>query len=217
MYINPDRLNYVMDVMNQYAVNGVVDGSNPDYKAAMAKAEELFPTPEITYVQGPKTDTNITGMTIQYNFTQDQLDTYEKNTGGPPKATNYDKFINEETRNDDSVPDYIELGNLPNSTINVVAPTVTPPATTPTPPATTPTAPTGGGPQQSNMDDSTEALPELKKTYINTNYSNTIPFLAKNSSFITIRDRETGQQYTYDNNEGKSGDCLLYTSDAADE
>ena len=74
MYINPDRLNYVMDVMNQYAVNGVVDGSNPDYKAAMAKAEELFPTPEITYVQGPKTDTNITGMTIQYNFTQDQLD-----------------------------------------------------------------------------------------------------------------------------------------------
>ena len=41
----------------------------------------------------PGTDTNITGMVIQYNFTQDQLDTYEKNTGGPPKVTNFDKFI----------------------------------------------------------------------------------------------------------------------------
>ena len=145
MYLNPDRIDYVVELMNKYAVNGVVDGSNPEYKAEMAKVEELFPTPEITYVQGPKTDTNITGMVIQYNFTQDQLDTYEKNTGGPPKVTNFDKFINEETRNDDSVPDYIPIANLPNSVVNVIPSTSTPstplPAT-PTPATPTPSTPT---------------------------------------------------------------------------
>ena len=117
MYLNPDRIDYVVELMNKYAVNGVVDGSNPEYKAEMAKVEELFPTPKMEYVQGPKTDTNITGMTLQYTFTQDQLDTYEKNTGGPPKVTNFDKFINEETRNDDSIPDYIPLADLPSKRI----------------------------------------------------------------------------------------------------
>jgi len=31
--VNPDRINEIMAVMNKYAVNGVVDGNNPDYQA----------------------------------------------------------------------------------------------------------------------------------------------------------------------------------------
>ena len=58
IYLNPDRIDYVVELMNQYAVNGVVDGNNPEYKAAMAKVEELFPTPKMNYIQVPKTEKN---------------------------------------------------------------------------------------------------------------------------------------------------------------
>ena len=33
MYLNPDRIDYVVELMNKYAVNGVVDGRKHEYKS----------------------------------------------------------------------------------------------------------------------------------------------------------------------------------------
>ena len=45
-----------------------------------------------------------------------------------------------------------------------------------------------------------------QKVYLTSNQGNTIPNYAKSSSFIYMVDQDTGQQYVYDDNEGKSGD-----------
>ena len=199
MYLNPDRINYVMEVMEKYAVNGVVDGNNPAYKAEIAKAEELFPTPKIDFVDGK----------VQYTFTEDQIDTYEKNTGGAPKMTNFDKFINEETRNDDSIPDYIPIAEVSNTVLNVVPSTpapVTPTPVTPTPVTPTPSTPT--------PEPDPEPVAASKPFYLTSEHGNSLQnmnvdgvqgnIFTNKSSFVYMKDRNTGQTFTYDANEGKS-------------
>ena len=53
-------------------------------------------------------------------------------------------------------------------------------------------------------DDGQEGTNE--KVYLTSNQGRTIPNYAKSSSFIYMVDQDTGQQYVYDDNEGKSGD-----------
>ena len=40
--LNPDRINEVIALMNKYAVNGVVDGNNPDYQAEIKAINEKY-------------------------------------------------------------------------------------------------------------------------------------------------------------------------------
>jgi len=40
--LNPDRINEIIALMNKYAVNGVVDGNNPDYQAEKKAIEEKY-------------------------------------------------------------------------------------------------------------------------------------------------------------------------------
>ena len=204
IYLNPDRIDYVMDVMNQFAVNGVVDGNNPDYKAAMAKAEELFPTPQMNYIQVPKTETNQSGYAVEYTFTQDQLDAYEENTGGAPKVTNYNKFMNEENRDDDSIPDYIPLSEV--GVVNVIPSTSAAPAT-PAPSTPAPSTPAAPQPVAADLgpQGSPQPLPEPKVVYMRSDHGKGLG-APIGSSFIYMKDRNTGIGYTLDKNEGKSGD-----------
>ena len=195
IYLNPDRINYVMEIMNQYAVNGVVDGNNADYKAAMAKAEEMFPTPQINYIQVPKTETNQSGYAVEYTFTQDQLNAYEENTGGAPKVTNYNKFMNEESRDDDSIPAYIPLSEVGNVNVIPSTPAATTPATT-TPQPVAADLGSQGSPQP---------IPDPKTVYMRSDHGNSFG-APIGSSWIYMKDRDTGQTYAYDQNEGKSGE-----------
>ena len=77
------------------------------------------------------------------------------------------------------------------------------PAQTPQAPAQTQTQQAPAQTQQATTQD-TQQQDTGEKVYLTSNHGNTLQGVARSSSFIYMVDPETGKQYVYDDNEGKS-------------